>query len=293
MKKIKYLLITFILLFVSNLSVSANTDNIVDFTKKGSVSIILKESSEDIPVEGVELTIFKIANATDKNNNLFYEYVENLNNCKADLTNLENDNLTSEILECIKDKELDSIKEITNGEGIVKFNNLDLGLYLVMQTNIVTGYSKIDSFLVNIPKTIDGIWTYDIEAVPKVDIIRLFDLTVEKVWGVSNDNDIPNKVTIELLKNNEVIDTIELSKENNWTYTWEQIEKSDEYSVREINIPIGYTASYRMEGNKFIVTNTKTLVQTGQELWLTLLLAFIGLLFIATGIVCEKRKKYE
>lgn len=291
MKKTKYLIITLLLLFVSSLSVSANTNNIVDFSKKGFVSITLKESSEEIPVENAELSIFKIATVTDKNNNLFFEYIEELKNCQADLTNLENTKLTDEILKCIKDKEINSIKEITNEEGNAIFTDLDLGLYLVMQTNAVNGYSKIDPFLITIPKEQEGIWTYDIEAEPKVDIIRLFDLTVEKVWGVSSN--IPEKVTIELLKNNEVIDVIELSKENNWTHTWEQIEKSDEYSVREINIPIGYTATYRTEGNKFIVTNTKTLVQTGQETWLTLLLAITGLSFIIIGIATEKRNKYE
>ena len=291
MKKIRYFIIALILLFISSINVSADTSNIVDFNKKGSISITLKESNEEIPVENAEIAVLKIAKVTDNNNNLFYEFTEELKECSADLTNLKDVNLTTEILKCIKDKDLTLIKEVTNKEGTATFKDLDLGLYLVMQTNAVKGYSKIDEFLITIPKESKGTWTYEIVAQPKVDIIRLFDLTVEKVWGVSNN--IPEKVTIELLKKGEVIDTIELNEENNWTYTWEQIEKSDEYSVREINIPIGYTASYRSEGNKFIVTNTKTLVQTGQETWITLLLAILGLSFIIIGFVTEKRNKYE
>ena len=292
MKKIKYLIITFILLLGNKLPVFAN-DNIVDFTRKGSVSIILKESTEEMPVENAELTIFKIADVEEDKNNLSYRYVVELNKCNADLTNLENPNLVNEILECVNEKEISSFKKNTNNDGIVNFSNLDLGLYLIMQTNDVIGYSKIDSFLVNIPKSIDNKWNYDIEAIPKIDIIKLFDLTVEKVWGVSGDNNIPDSVTIELLKNNKVIDTVKLSKENNWMYTWKQIEKSDEYLINEINIPIGYTATYRKEGDKFVATNTKTLIQTGQNTWLILMSAILGLIFITIGFATEKRNKYE
>ena len=176
--------------------------------------------------------------------------------------------------------------------GIVEFNNLDLGLYLVKQTNKVEGYSNIDSFLVTIPKEIDNKWTYEINANPKTDIIRLMDITVEKKWDMVNDN-TPEKVTIQLLKKAEIIDTIILNKENNWIYTWKQIEASDEYSVKEINIPAGYTDTYRQVENKFIVTNTKTLVQTGQNILLIEILTILGLSLIVLGIFLDKRKNYE
>ena len=115
------------------------------------------------------------------------------------------------------------------------------------------------------------------------------DLTVLKIWNVT-DNNIPKSVTIELLKAEEVIDTIELNKNNNWTYTWKQIEESDLYSIREINIPSDFKATYRIEGNTFIVTNTKKLIQTGQADWLITFMTSCGLIFIAIGIIVERRK---
>ena len=118
------------------------------------------------------------------------------------------------------------------------------------------------------------------------------DITVEKKWDMVNNN-TPNNVTIQLLKKDEIIDTIILNKENNWTYTWKQIEASDEYSVKEINIPAGYTDTYRQIENKFIVTNTKTLVQTGQNIFLIELLSVTGLIFITIGLIYNKRKNYE
>lgn len=264
--------------------------NVIDFSRKGSISIVLSDSLGDNKVEGAEVTIYKVADAIDKDNNLAFDYYESLNSCKADL---DEGNITNKVLDCVIDGEVVSYDAVTDTEGNVLFTNLDLGLYLVTQKNQVEGYSKFDSFTVMIPQMQDNQWIYDIEAEPKVDIIRLFDLTVEKVWNVSTNVTTPKEVIIELLKDDEVIDTVTLNNENNWSYTWKQIEMSDKYLVKEKEVPSGYTVTYSQDGNKFVVTNTKSLVQTGRSIWTTPILATIGLLFVVVGIILEKRKKYE
>ena len=290
-KKIKYFLIFIMLLSVGNSKVLAN-DNIIDFNKKGTITINLKESTDNINIEGAEITIYKIATVTSENNNLKFIYIDNIKNCDGDLSNLTDTSLTSKIDKCIENVNLPSQTNLTNELGIVKFDNLQLGLYLVKQTNKVEGYSNIESFLVSIPKDIDNKWTYVINANPKTDIIKLMDIIVEKKWDVINNN-TPNQVTIQLMKKDEIIDTIILNKENNWTHTWKQIETSDEYSVKEINVPVGYTDTYRQVENKFIVTNIKTLVQTGQNILLIEILIITGLIFITIGLIYNKRKNYE
>ena len=119
------------------------------------------------------------------------------------------------------------------------------------------------------------------------------DITVEKKWDIADSSTQPKEVTIELLKDGEVIDTVVLNDENNWTYTWYQIEESDTYSVKEKDVPSGYTDTYRQEDNKFIVTNTKTLVQTGQNIIFIEILLSFGIILIITGLILNKRNKYE
>lgn len=294
-KKIKYFIIFIMLLILSNQTVLANTNNnIIDFNKFGTIEITLKESSDNTPITGAEITIYQIANATSENNNLVFTYHENIKDCESDLSNLQSENLSKEIDKCIKNINLPSQTKLTNEEGIVNFDELRLGLYLVKQTNEVEGYSKIEPFLVMIPKVEDNKWIYDTKAQPKTDIIKVMDLSVEKVWNdSSNLEKHPQSVTIELYKGEELIDTIKLNEDNNWIYTWNKIPLSDEYFVKEINVPDEYTDTYRQVGNKFIVTNTKTLVQTGMNLLFVELLAVTGIIFIIIGIICEKRKKYE
>ena len=295
MKKIiKVLLLLIILFLVDNNIVNAEVKNhIIDFDKKGSIEIVLKDFDETNKIEGAEIALYYVASVSSENNQLIYKYVESLNDCNGNLDDLTNPSLVNDVNKCIINKEISNSTKITNKDGIVKFEELNLGLYLVMQTNDVQGYSKIEPFLISIPENLDNKWNYDIEAEPKTDIIRLMDVIVEKKWDISKSRSTPESVTIELLKDNEVIDTVTLSQDNQWTHTWNQIEESDGYSVREKVVPEGYTVIYRQEGNKFIVTNIRTLVDTGQNYSICFILAGIGLLIIIFGIIYDRKNKYE
>ena len=291
MKKITYLL-TIVILLMSTTKVFANTNNhIVDFEKKGSINITLNDSTNNSVVTGANIKIYKLADAySDNNNNLAFLYHNDLEEC---INNIEKEILNEETLKCIYNSNVITENKDTNNLGYTNFDNLQLGLYLIEQTNKVEGYSKIDPFLIYIPQVENNNWIYDIKATPKTDIIRLMDVIVEKVWDVEEGISIPNDVIIELLKDEEVIDEVTLSEENKWTHTWVQIEESDEYSVREKVVPHGYAFTYRQEGNKFIVTNIRALGSTGQERIIWLILGVLGLTLVIFGVIYDKKNKYE
>ena len=291
MKRIKILLLSILMIFNID-KIDALGSNIVDFNEKGSIEITLFEKNDNVKIEGAELTIYKVADAYEENHNLFLKYVNELSSCNVSLEDLESVSVTSNIEKCIP-SDYAGISKLTNQDGYVKYDNLDLGLYLIKQTNKVDGFSKIDSFLAMIPKEIDNSWEYNIKATPKTDIIRVMDINVRKVWNSSNNNtnhgiNLPKSITIELLLDGEIVDTIKLSNENEWKHTWIDLPKSDSYTVREINVPKGWTVTYQKEDNSFIVTNTSTLVQTGQMLWIVLLIGMIGVIFIIASLVYDK-----
>lgn len=288
-KKIKYLKILILISLIILPSAKVSADDVVDFNRRGSIKITLKESTDNTNIEGSEITIYQVAVLKEKNNNIAFEYIEELKDCPNSLEDLKEPSIT--LINYIKDKNIPKISLKTNKEGLVQYNNLDLGLYLVMQTNNIKGYTIFSPFFIILPEYILDNWNYDINAFPKTDIIKLTDITVKKVWNKSNHTKLPLEVNIELLKNGEVIDTVKLNKDNNWHYTWKNLEKSDKYTVREINIPIGYTASYRNDGNIFTITNTDTLIKTGQNILIIQVLAVIGLILIGIGIIYAKKSK--
>lgn len=291
MKRIKIILLSILIFYSTN--IYALEGNTIDFNSKGSIEITLNEKTDNEKIEGAEILLYKVADAKSENHNLVFEYIDELKSCNASLNDLETKSKSEEIEKCINEN-IKSLKQITDINGTVKYNDLDLGLYLVKQNNIVEGFSKIDSFLVMIPKIVNNKWIYDIKSTPKTDIIRVIDINVKKVWNTStsNTNDsikLPRSIEVELLLNDKVIDTVKLSKDNNWSYTWEDLAKSEEYTIKEINVPKGYTPSYQKDNNTFIVTNTSTLVQTGQMLWIVMLLIITGITFIIISIIYDRK----
>ncbi len=294
MKKLNKVIFTILMfILVSTSIVKAESSHTVDFSKKGSLTVTLTEKEHDEPIENAEITIYKIADAKSKDNNLAFEYTEELKECEVSLSNLKADNLTNDIEKCVQDITSDLIKK-TNNKGVAKFDNLDLGLYLVTQSKSVKGYSNIDSFLVVTPKVENNKWIYNIKSAPKTEIYKTIDIKVIKVWNKQNENNkLPKQVTIQLLKGEELIDQVILNKDNNWTHTWEDIEKSDKYQIVEIDIPEGYTPSYKVENNVYTVTNTDKLPETGQVYLPIIILSGLGILLITIGLFELKKESNE
>ena len=81
-------------------------------------------------------------------------------------------------------------------------------------------------------------------------------LTVHKVW---DDNGYPGRpagVTVHLMKDGTSAGTVVLNQENQWTYTWDDLDDRYQWSVQE-EVPDGYEVSYRNEDNKVFITNHK------------------------------------
>ena len=86
--------------------------------------------------------------------------------------------------------------------------------------------------------------------------------SVEKVWNDNNNPDRPTAITVQLLRNGEVVETVTLSAANGWSYNWPELDAGYTWSVKEVNVADGYTASVSRSGNTFIITNTLTTTST-------------------------------
>lgn len=289
MKKIISIL-TLIMMF-SFMNVYA--DHTIDFSKKSNLTITLEESENKEKVVGAELKVTKIADAkVDGNSNLAYEFIDELKDSNISLKDVTVDGLLDEINNYINDNEiaLNGQSEITNDEGVAKFSNLDLGLYIVSQENIVEGYSSIDSYLLTIPTIIDNDWVYDLDSLPKTELIKLIDINIEKIWK-NNRISVPKSVTIDLLKDGELVEEVILSADNNWKHTFRRLPLSDSYSVKEVEVPKGYKVTYKQDGYNFTIINTNKLPQTGEYTYIIPIFIAIGIIFIGLGIFFERRGK--
>ena len=121
--------------------------------------------------------------------------------------------------------------------------------------------------------------------------IEYVDLTVVKVWGTIRDGITkPNYVTVGVYDEDGTRQlTAILSPENNWTHTFEHIPST--WYVKEYNVPYGFTPSYSRSGNVVTVTNSTSLIQTGQLNWPIPVLGGCGVILLVLGAVYSRKKK--
>jgi len=126
-------------------------------------------------------------------------------------------------------------------------------------------------------------------SIPYVDPLTL---KVVKKWA-DQDSDRPGYVSIDLLLNGETVEgrTLILSRRNHWQGSWNDLDPRLKWTVQEINIPAGYTASYRYKNGIWYVTNTGSLLQTGQVTWPILALCAVGFGLMAAGAVLLRRRR--
>lgn len=126
-------------------------------------------------------------------------------------------------------------------------------------------------------------------------------ISVEKVWNDRrNSKDRPSSVVVVLYQDGMEYDRLTLSDANDWQgefvnlpYENEQTNNPFAYEVKE-EVPEKYRASYRTEGNKVTITNTrKGLIQTGQLNWPVYAFAGLGLCVLVAGVILLKKRKNE
>ena len=258
-----------------------------DSDRVGSISVTLMDHDGKTPISGAELSLYYVATVKLNNkNNLSYTFTDAFEDCGATL----NDPALSVKLDAfVKDYSISAEKLVTDAHGNVTFTDLPLGLYFVKQTNTVAGYASCTSFLVTVPNNSADSYVYDVNASPKTDVEKLTAITIKKVWNTDASTKAADSVTVQLLRDGVVVETATLSDQNNWQVTYTDMPESDVYSIVEVNVPKGFTATYLQNGYVFTVTNSASLIQTGQLIWPIPVLALAGLCLIAVGTIVLRK----
>ena len=116
------------------------------------------------------------------------------------------------------------------------------------------------------------------------------DLTVVKKWNVKGEH--PDSVQVTLYNGEEAVESVRLGEWNNWTYSWKDLDGNGRWNIVETSVPKGYVPSYSYRDGVVTVTNTESLIQTGQLSWPIPVMGILGLLFIGYGIfVISKKRK--
>ena len=214
----------------------------------------------------------------------------------------------------------------TNGAGEVVFEGLEAGMYFIPSIAVDDDgvYCAFSCSLVALPglDPEDQSWSYHVSVLPKPDMsfIPTYDelsYKVLKLWRDTDNSEArPDGVEIDILRNGVTVETVLLSEENNWTYTWVSENDGSVWTVIERNIPDGYFMTLEKRSTTFIVTNTiepdeteepeeteepdeteepeETSPQTGDTSSVSLyilLLCLSGVMLIIVGVTGKRREE--
>lgn len=189
-------------------------------------------------LDGVEFTVYKLADIKQVDGKLVYAPVAALNRVLSDDDfndataegSINSEKLYKTISQKLSDVHFDMStlspeskttgKDSSVGTGKVKFE-LDLGIYMVAETKAPSQIlTKSANFIVSIPMTVkqdDGtyVWNYDVEAEPK-NAPTYGGVTLIKTGRVAGDTDNGTGLSGVLfrldIKNGEAWDAVDLSK---------------------------------------------------------------------------------
>jgi hypothetical protein len=139
-------------------------------------------------------------------------------------------------------------------EGLPTMENNEDIIYAVDEVEIPAGYEK---------EVTNKETKFIITNTHVPDVTKI---SVEKVWDDNNDQDgiRPTTIKVQLYADGKASGrTVELSENNNWKYTWQDLDKQKDgedivYTVDEVEVPDGYIKTVTSKGTAFTITNTHT-----------------------------------
>lgn len=220
-------------------STTPTTESVIDTTKTGSITIhkyLQKrveenndgtgEDNQKVPTDaeaagGVGFTVYQVESTED-----LLEYYNN------------NTGVSSVTIDTYADVNNNKLKDgvtaiekygetKTNAEGVVKFDNLPIGLYVVMETSKPASVTQaVKPFLVSIPMTRKGEvkkgeeWLYDVVVYPK-NSTTTGNFTLKKYGVIGNDRENATllagvKFKLEHLKDGVEYGSEAANNDENW-----------------------------------------------------------------------------
>lgn len=231
---------------------------------------------EDVPAPGVEFELYRVAEGSGALTGDFASSSVSLADQSAEGLRKAASTLMSYVW-------LSGLTPLETGEtdreGKLIWKDLQQGTYLVLGEQYRSGgytYS-VEPYLVFLPGMEEEEWLYDMTIEPKCERTGgpstdpsapsgpsnpsgpssgTVAYRVRKVWEDKGDGSSrPGSVTVYLLCNGKVRDTVTLDAEHNWRHDWNNLDADLQWMVAEQPVS-GYTVSISKEGATFVVTNT-------------------------------------
>lgn len=168
--KKQFLSLLTVALLLCSISVAAYAHEVPDISRRGSISITMTYDKN--PVSGGMLTIYRVGAISEEDGNVYFVLTDEFSGSGADLTDFSNSEAANRLAEYITEQKLTGTTEEIGNDGKAVFEDIVPGLYLLVQTKATEGYKPAAPFLVSLPMNENGMYVYDVDASPKVELTK-------------------------------------------------------------------------------------------------------------------------
>lgn len=305
-KTVIYLLLGLMLLALATPAALADevgepVENPVDITRENNLTI--EYEYDETPIPGARFDVYHVADLSEE---LVLTLTEPFAETGLDLNGMDARQLqeaAEDMAKFVENSEVPVVDHVvTNQKGLAMAHDLKAGAYLVVGYPTTMDdrihYSSPQLVILPMQDGATGAWNYavtiELKSISHHVDEKLLDLTVIKKWADEGyEESRPVSVTVHLLWNDEIYDTVVLSEANNWTHTWYELLPIGSWRVQE-EVPAGYVVEISNDGTTFTLLNSKKdIPQTGQLWWPVPVLMAGGLALILVGVLTKRGSRYE
>ena len=150
------------------LPVTAYAYETPDESEKGTITVEMKYDGK--AVTGGTLTAYRVGQVQEDDGNYRFAQTPAMETFSGNYDDISSAKLAEEVAVFVKKNEIPAYQVVENTEGKAVFTNLELGLYLIVQTKASDGYEPLKPFLVSVPMNENGHYVYEVNAEGKFQL---------------------------------------------------------------------------------------------------------------------------
>lgn len=160
MKQIGSVLLAFCLLCM--VSVTAYAHEVPDETRKGTITVEMEYEGK--AVKGGTLTAYQVGQIQESDGNYSFGKTDAMSAFAGSYENIASADLAESVAAFVKENRIAAYGTAKNENGKAVFSDLELGLYLIVQTEASEGFEPLKPFLISVPMNVDGHYVYEVSA---------------------------------------------------------------------------------------------------------------------------------
>ncbi len=161
-------------LLVVMLPVTAYAHEVPDETKKGGITVELCYDGR--AVTGGRLAAYRVGQIRENDGNYSFGKTTAMEGFPGDYNDVGDPKLAEEAAAFVEKQQIPACATAENEAGKAVFTGLELGVYLIVQTEAADGGERLNPFLVSLPMNEDGHYVYEVNAEGKLQFYRDMDV---------------------------------------------------------------------------------------------------------------------